>query len=121
MLRVVEVIPLSESSPDSEVLLTDGYFECLAFSSPTTVRIGDEVREPLHLFGLRSVMLSEGLELGIAQPSEGHPRRLVATVVTLDPLTVGVGRFRFEIDDYAFGGIQVGDIVQIECGRMDLW
>lgn len=120
MLRVVEVTPVSAASPDSDVLLTDGHFQCLAFSSPTTVVAGDEVREPLHLFGLRSIMLSDR-ELGIAAPSDGHPRRLVARVLTLDPLTVGVGRFRFEIDDYAFAGIQSGDIVQIECGRVDLW
>lgn len=114
---------ISRTSEEAEVEITDGEFTCIAFSHPCSANIGDEVNGPLHIFSLKSAMRCEGFaELGIWNiQKQGLSRKVIARVLDASKQVVTVGKITMIIEDYLPGGVVVGDLIEFECARIDLW
>jgi hypothetical protein len=121
-MRVSNIHWLSQAASEAEVEITDGDLVCIAFSQPCSVGVGDVLKEPLHVFGLRSAMLAEQPKIGISSRSDGGLGRTV--VAKLDDKVrqiFAVGGIALAVDEALPGGLEDGDIVEFECGRIDLW
>lgn len=113
---------ISKGADEAEVEITDGCFVCLAFSQPCTVNIGDEIAEPLHVFDIRDAMFSNQTELGIWKTTEnGLGYRVIAKVVDISAQLLSVGGIQLMVDDYLPGGLELGNLIEFECARIDLW
>lgn len=121
-MRVSNVQWLSLSAEEAEVEVTDGHYFCGAFCHPCRVKVGDEIKEPLHIFDIGNLMLSEKSQLGIWSTDERSlTRKVVGRIIDIVEQIVVVGGIRLVIDDPLPGVFQEGNIIEFECARIDLW
>jgi hypothetical protein len=121
-MRIEDIVWLSKEADEAEVLVTDGQYSCKAYSQPCNVKVGDYLGERLHLFGVRDARLSEISEPGIHRlASNGLAQRLVAKVSDVKLGYLTVGKIHFAADDPLPGGIAEGDMISLDCARIDLW
>lgn len=121
-MRIEDICWLSKEADEAEVLVTDGQYSCKAYSQPCNVKVGDSLDARLHLFGVRDAMVTETIELGIHRlASKDLAQRLVAKVSDAQLGYLTVGEIHFAADDSLPGGIAEGDIISLECARIDLW
>ena len=121
-MKVVSISWIDPSAQEAEVEVADGQYTCYAFCHPCEVNVGDELVEPLHVFGPKQVALAAGSDLGAWRNGGGSlAHRVVARLLDSERRLMGVGALRFVFDDPLPGGIQRGDLVGFECARLDLW
>ncbi|MGJ7043729.1 hypothetical protein J2Y63_007015 [Shinella sp. BE166] len=74
------------------------------------------------MFGIHYAMLAEPTELAIRKiAAEGLTQQVVGRVTDAQKGYLAVGDIHFIADDPLPGGIDVGDIIALECARIDLW
>lgn len=98
---------ISRTSEEAEVELSDGEFICVAFSHPCSVKIGDQISEPLHIFSMKSATRCQDFaELWIGNiQGQGLSRKVIARVLDVSEQVITVGKITMIIDDYLPGGI----------------
>ena len=121
-MHVEDIHWLSKSAEEAEVIISDGSFRCEAYSQPCNASVGETLRQPLHVFGIRNAMLKEGGALGFWKiDAVGLAQRVVAKVTNFREGLLSVGGIDLIADDPLPGGIQDGDFIEIECARVDMW
>jgi len=121
-MKIEDIRWLSKEADEAEVLVSDGRYKCEAYSQPCNVKVGDLLDDRLHLFGIRDAMLTEASELEIRKlDPDGLAQRVVARVSDAQEGYLTVGALHFAADDLLPGGIGEGDIITLECARIDLW
>ncbi len=121
-MQVKSIKWLSVPAAEAEVEVTDGTFTCVAFSCPCEVQVGDAIREPLHIFGIKHPMLFNDVSPAISNlTSEGLGRRVIAELIDITEQILKVGGIILVVDECLPGGLQRGDFVEFECARIDLW
>ena len=121
-MRIESIRWLSKPAQEAEVTVSDGSFTCEAYSMPCNASVGDVLLQPLHLFGVRIAMRIETGTIGIRKSSElGLGQQVVATVRSFGEGRLSVGGIELVLDDPLPGGIQDGDMVKLDCARIDLW
>lgn len=121
-MKVTNVYWLSKAASEAVVEISDGEVSCIAFSQPCEVCIGDDVAEPLHVFGITRVMLSDLAAVEIKKVADdGLRQKVVARLVDVSKQLLAAGEINLVVDEYLPGGLQDGDMVEFECARIDLW
>ena len=121
-LIVEKITWLSVAAAEAEVEISDGTFACVAFSCPCDVRERQILTQPLHAFGSRNVGRTGSTPQGIWNVTEkGLGRRVVGKLVELEAQLVAVGGIVISIDEPLPGGLREGEMIEFECGRIDLW
>jgi hypothetical protein len=121
-MKIEEIRWLSKEADEAEVLVSGGPYRCEVYSQPCNAKIGDSLDDRLHLFGVRDAMLTEISELGIHKlDSAGLAQRVVARVSDAQQGYLTVGDIQFTADDPLPEGIREGDVITLECARIDLW
>ena len=118
---VIVEIDQADAEGDALVTVAAGAVRVVAFAFPFVGKIGDVIDQPLILFDARNVMISRLDGPGIWAGSLGPLSRfVVATLVNLHDQVFAVGDMLLQLDGYMPGGIEVGDLVEMECARIDL-
>lgn len=113
---------ISRSAEDAEVEITDGEFTCFAFSQPCTVKVGDPVTDPLHVFSMKNAMISQDTTIGIWKISDTSlEHKVIAKIIDSTQQLISVGKIPLLIDDYLPGDLDDGNIIELQCTRIDLW
>lgn len=121
-MKVEDIRWLSKEADEAEVLVSDGSYKCEAYSQPCNVTVGDSLHDRLHLFGIRGAMLIATSDLGVHKlDSAGLAQRVIARVSDAREGYLTIGAIQFATDDPLPGGIREGDIITLECARVDLW
>ena len=121
-MRIESIEWISREAEEAEVVVSDGRFFCRAFSQPCSLLVGQILKEALHVFSPKNIMLSTTEEQSIElQVNGGLAHRVIATIEELKSKRLIVGKIELILDDYIPGGIQSGDIIEFECARIDIW
>ncbi|MFY7759882.1 hypothetical protein [Aquidulcibacter sp.] len=121
-MKIEGVHWLSQSAEEAEVIVTDGVFHCMAYSQPCSASAGDDVLEPLYVFGIRKAILIEGREVGSRRiQGPGFAQNLVVKVMSCRLGLLSIGGIELVAGDPLPGGLEDGDIIEIDCARVDLW
>jgi hypothetical protein len=121
-MRIESIRWLSKPTKEAEVKVSDGSFTCEAYSMPCDASVGDDLLEPLHVFEVRNAMRIETGTIGIRKSRErGLEQHVVARVKRFREGRLSVGGIELVLDDPLPGGIQDGDVVELDCARIDLW
>ena len=113
---------ISKSSEEAEVEISDGDFTCIAFSQPCDVIVGEHLTQPLHVFSVKNAMISDQPAVGIWNLSDTKlERKVVAKVIDITNQVLAVGDIHMVINDCLPGGLEIGNIIEFECARIDLW
>lgn len=109
-------------SGEAEVTVTAGDIACATFCQPCGYQEGDRIVDPLHIFGLTRAMRSDAATAYIEKIlATGLAQRGVGRVVDLSCTQIAIGELQLVFDDYMPGGLSVGDMIEFECARVDLW
>tara|TARA_R110000868_G_scaffold368973_1_gene632213 strand:- start:966 stop:1331 length:366 start_codon:yes stop_codon:yes gene_type:complete len=113
---------LSEVAREAELIISDGKYECVAFSQPCDVREGDDLKEPLHAFMVNNLMISRESSCSIMplQPNK-LAQQCIAEVVDAENGLVKVGNIEIALEGKAPPRALPGDLVEFSCARLDLW
>ena len=121
-MQVKNIKWLSVPAAEAEVEITDGVFTCIAFSCTCEVAINDRLSETLHVFDIQKAMLVENAEPGIWNMTEhGLERKIIAKLTDVSKKILEVGNILLVVDEHLPGGLEQGNLVEIECARIDLW
>lgn len=121
MLTVLKIHWTSIPAQEADVTVAAGSSECTAFCQPCRYEVGDRVAEPLHIFGLKRAMISSASPHIEKVGSSGLGQRGAGRVVDLAHAKISVEDLQLVFDDPLPRGLAVGDIVEFECARIDLW
>lgn len=113
---------LSKAAREAELLVSDGKYECIAFSQPCDVKEGDHLKEPLHAFMVDNLMVSREKNCGVSliRP-EGLAHHCVAEVVDAENGLVKIGEIEITLEERAPPGAMPRDLVEFNCARLDVW
>lgn len=121
-MRIESIRWLSRSADEAEIVVSDGCSRCEVYAQPCTASVGEEIDQPLHVFGVRNAMLTGALHAAIQKVDAGGlAQRIVAKVENWKEGHLSVGNIQLIADDPLPGGVQNGDFVELECARIDYW
>ena len=113
---------ISKSAKEAELLISDGEFECIAFSQPCDIKEGDHLKEPLHAFIVNNLMISRDENCSVVLIKDnGLAQKLVTKVVDVENGIVKIGNIEILLDEKAPPGVLAGDLVEFTCARLDIW
>ena len=121
-MRIKKIDWLDEESLEACVVITDGHFECVAFSHPCKLSVNDKVNEPLHSFEEAAVYRTKQ-KITSARKHDGEDNwshDLVCQVVNKAQNLVKVGEIQIILNSLP-GDILDGDFVECSPSRLDLY
>jgi len=111
---------ISKKTREAELLITDGKYECFAFSHPCTVDEGDELQDALRAFITENLMISYESEVGIFRTSDkALSYKCIAEIVDEENELVKIGGIYLFLDEKIPVGCGKGDLVEFNCSRID--
>lgn len=117
---IKEINWISKEAKEAELLITDGQYECLAFSHPCNFNEGDELQDALRAFMTENLMLSYEDEVGIYRNSnKTRFHKCVAEVVDEENELVKIGGIYLFLDEKLPIGCSKGKLVEFNCTRID--
>ena len=111
---------ISKEAQEALLFVSDGEYECAAFSHPCHFDKDYILSEPLLAFNAKEIMLSQDTKVSITRKGDSFVHNVVGMLSELNPVIISVGNIRIELDDVLPGGIEQNDIVQFSCGRLDV-
>ncbi len=123
-LRILKLIWISESAKEAELVLSDGTFQCLAFSHPCNVVQGQMLSEPLHAMDVKNLMIviDENLNENIVKIDDCYfSHYCIAKVRDMKNSIVTIGDISIKIEGFIPRWAEEGDLIEFKCGRLDIW
>lgn len=120
---VKQIKSLSADGQVADLIVSDGTYECLAFSCPFKLSEGQIITKPLSAHWTENLMLADEKAYLIKQRKPGmFAHDCVAQVVDRSEDLVKVGTVLITLDERLPVGCDDGTFVQFSCGRLDvLW
>ena len=121
-MMVKQLTWLSLAAKEAELLVSDGKYECIAFSQPCDVKEGIDLKEPLHAFMVYNLMISreKNCSISLIRP-QGLAQYCVAEVTNAENGLVKIGNIEISLEEKAPPGAIPGDLVEFTCARLDVW
>ena len=91
-----------------------------SFCHPCKLELGQAITSPVHAFAAREIQLAPEQEPSI-RTLQGLAHSVVGTLVDMQQQLVSSCGFVIQLDDHLPGGLQNGDTVSFQCGRLDIW
>lgn len=112
---------ISKDAQEAMLVIGDESFECVAFSHPCSMQVGDHLNEPLLAISIRRVIKEKlNTQPMMQRLGESFAHEILAEVVDVKSRLVVVGSVVVELDGVLPGDIGVGDFIRFSCGRLDV-
>jgi hypothetical protein len=111
---------VSESSDESEIVIGDGVFQCRCFGHPSEVAVGQVLSGRLFALNARGLRRGESAVPRI-EYCGGFSHRMVGELLRTNPAIVKIGGFEIELDTVPPGDVRIGELLECECDRLDLF
>jgi hypothetical protein len=106
-----------------DVVVSDGKYECCAFSYPCQIQEGEEISSPLIIFDTGNVIKSTASEVSL-QPQKSLSKYnywIVARVINVNNGEIGVGGMRMALNANILpGDIREDEMIEFAAVRIDL-
>lgn len=111
---------ISKEALEALLFISDGEYECAAFSHPCCFDKGYALVDPIMAFNAKEIMLSKETKVSIRRKGESFAHEIVGILSGLNPTVISIGGIKIELEDALPGGIKKNDIIQFSCGRLDM-
>lgn len=109
------------SGDEAIVIVSGDNIDVAVFSQPFTNKLGDQLQQPLHLFEVPSIYVSQkGVEYANRQ-SDGLGYECCGLLYDKNSKLLRIDNLRFIIHDEIPGDVKNGDMLEFSCSRIDLW
>ena len=109
---------LDQQAEEAEVSVSDGSWECKAYSMPCSCSVGDYLKDPLFCLGATSVVKAVPSEPKLSKLQDKSRYEIVGQIVDHSNSVVCVGTLRFNVDQPFPGDLKLGDWVQFTVDRI---
>ncbi len=122
-MKVKKLDWISLAGKEAELIMTDGKNECLVFSQPCHVTLGENVNDLLHAMDVEDFMRTTETSEKITRVPEisYFSHFCVARIIDFKKNIVAVGQIQIELDHDIPDWAKDGDLVEFNCDRLDLW
>jgi len=123
-MKITKVTWISKSAQEAELIVSDGTYECLAFSQPFNMQLNENLMEPLHAMDVDNLMkvINQGERESIERVSESYfSHHCVAKILSREQSLVSVGEIIIQLENLIPGWAKEGDLVEFNCSRLDIW
>ncbi len=107
----------------ADVVVSDGKYECYAFSYPCQIQEGEAIGSPLIVFEMGNIIKSTASEVSI-QPQKSLSKYnywIVARVVNVNSGEISVGRLHMVLNANILpGDIREDEMIEFAAVRIDL-
>jgi hypothetical protein len=124
MMKVKSINWISQLAKEAELIVSDGINECLVFSQPCVLKVGEKIPTPLQALDVEGLMIviDEGKEEKIQHISESYfAQHCIAKVIDKEEGVVGIGGIRIELGCRIPGWANEDDLIEFNCSRIDIW
>lgn len=119
---IKKIIWICKEADEADLYITDGEYECIAFSQPCAYHEGQILRYPLLAFVTKNLMLSYEDKVQFIKTLDSPlSYRCIAEVVDEANRLVKIGKFYLYLDANIPIGCSRGKIVEFDCGRIDAY
>ncbi len=119
---IKEIQSLSDDGQVAELIVSDGIYECFAFSCPFKLSEGQIIQNPLYAFDTENLMLSDNEAYFIKQRKQGmFEHDCIAQVVDRSQQLVKIGGLSIVVDEILPVGCDDGTFVQFFCSRLNVF
>ena len=114
---------ISFEGKEAELIMTDGKNECLVFSQPCHVTLGENVNDLLHAMDVEDFRRTNETSEKITRDSDVtyFSQFFIAKIIDIKKNIVAVGQIRIELDYAIPDWVKVGELIEFRCDRLDLW
>lgn len=122
-MKIKKLDWISFEGKEAELIMTDGKNECLVFSQPCHVTLGENVNDLLHAMDVEDFMRTAEISEKITRISEisYFSQFFVARIINIKKNIVAVGQIQIELDYNIPDWAKEGELVEFRCDRLDLW
>lgn len=122
-MRVKKLDWISLAGKEAELIMTDGKNECLVFSQPCHVTLGENVNDLLHAMDVEDFRRTTETSEKITRDSDitYFSQFFIAKIIDIKKNIVAVGQIRIELDYAIPDWVKVGELIEFKCDRLDLW
>lgn len=111
---------ISKDAQEALLTISGDNVECVAFSHPCNIQVGDSLHEPLLAISIKGVVKEYSGAQFMRRLDDGFSHEILAKVVDLKQRLVVAGSIAIELDDVLSKDIDVGDCIRFFCGRLDV-
>ncbi|MBS9426473.1 hypothetical protein [Photorhabdus caribbeanensis] len=111
---------LSKDAEEAILFITDGQYECIAFSHPCNYNEGDYINSPLFAITVKGIQKEKQHPQGIIKnQNDTFSQFVIAELLDRNSNLVKVGNIVIELDEPIPNDISSGEIISFGCGRID--
>ena len=122
--EIIKLEWLSKEAKEAELVVSDGINNCLVFSQPCSLRLGQVITEPLHAFDIENLMNVIDTEKyeSINKTDESYfSYYCIARVIDKSKSIVSIGGIVINLECQIPNWAYEGDLIEFKCSRLDIW
>ena len=120
-MKVKEINWIDKNGEEASVIISDGIFECAAFSHPCHLKVGDTIFNPLQFLDEAKAFRVENRNVSITRQLRNNfwSHEIVALVTTKDENLVQIGQLKIRLNSLP-GDVINGDFIVCYPSRIDI-
>jgi len=112
---------IAKDALEAMLVIGDPEIQCVAFSHPCYMNVGDTLLEPLLAISIKSIArMQSTAQPYIRRLKNGFAHEILAEVTGLEKSLVIAGSITIELDDVLPGDTKIGDMISFYCERLDV-
>lgn len=116
---IKEIEWICKNAMEAVVYVGADPFLCAGFSQPCNLSIGDKLHEPLYAMDTMGLITSNK-ELYVTKHQNSFSHTMCCKVYNIEKNEVIIGCILIELDCSLPLGVNVGDVVEFSCSRLDV-
>jgi len=100
---------------------SDGIYTYIIFCHPCNKNMFENIPEILYAFDVNNIMKNTDNQSFISCNKTTLECFCIGKVLSLSPLTVSIGKLKIEIEENIPNDIVIGDTIQFQCNRLDMY
>lgn len=122
MMKIKDIKFISVAAKEAELIVSDGINECLVFSQPCALKIGEEFFEPIKVLDVENLIKAINKKESIRKSNESYfAHHCIAKIVDKEARIVAIGNIKMELECIIPGWANEGDLLEFTCSRLDIW
>lgn len=122
MIRISEVSWISQNAMEAEITITDGVYELVCFSQPCSLKINQQISEPIYCMNNTNVVRSKSEEYYIGKLKDVFGYNITGKLIDGNGGFVKVGEIVIQLEKGSLpGGVKENEYLNFNCQRLDIY
>jgi len=122
-MKIIDIHWLSEEALEASVIVSDGYYQCVAFCHPCYHKVNDKLNSPLFLVRSFGFLEKKNSILSIKRHEDKNNFYChdIIGIIYVERKIIAIGKILIEFEEEIPKDIKSGSIVSFTASRIDLF